>query len=316
MSLPNKHPSEFIRERIWNTGISDDVFFGDAATMLSKPEQKMLHWLAHRYFTGAGAIVDAGCYLGGSTLGFATGLARRENSNTALKRLPVIYSYDIFLSSEHDPNPQLENLGIFPGDSFYNLFLKKTEPYGKYIQSFQGDICQQIWNKQPIEILFIDVAKSWNVNQHLASEFFPALTPGASIVVQQDFNHEWAPWIAVAMEYYSEYFTTLCNEGPSKIFLLQKAIPKKVLQVNLKKELTADEKIQLMDSSINNSPDSSVYILQAAKAVLLFMEIGADQGVQHATVCKAKYGHRPWSDKRNLFKRYSNDRRLERWQLI
>ena len=163
---------------------------------------------------------------------------------------------------------------------------------------------------QPSEILFIDVAKSWNVNQHLASEFFPALTPGDSIVVQQDFNHEWAPWITVAMEYYSEYFTTLCNEEPSKIFLLQKAIPKKVLQVNLKKELTADEKIQLMDSSINNSPDSSVYILQAAKAVLLFMEIGADQGVQHATVCKAKYGHRPWSDEI-----YSNViRTIEDWK--
>jgi hypothetical protein len=41
--------------------------------------------------------------------------------------------------------------------------------------------------EQPIEFLFIDAQKSWLLGQSIAQTFFPALVPGNSYVVQQDF---------------------------------------------------------------------------------------------------------------------------------
>src|SRR5690349_17088541 len=67
----------------------------DAPTMLIPDERRLLFYLASKYYTGRGAIIDGGCFLGGSTTALAAGLeAWLERSGTPA--LPGIHSYDLF----------------------------------------------------------------------------------------------------------------------------------------------------------------------------------------------------------------------------
>jgi len=49
-------------------------------TMLSEEEIRLLRWATHEYYEGEGEIIDAGCFLGGSTMALAEGLARNERT--------------------------------------------------------------------------------------------------------------------------------------------------------------------------------------------------------------------------------------------
>src|SRR5437588_9905890 len=61
-------------------------------TMLSKSERGLLYTLARDYAAGDAAIVDAGCFLGGSTAALLSGLRDRPKP----WRGPPVVSYDLF----------------------------------------------------------------------------------------------------------------------------------------------------------------------------------------------------------------------------
>jgi hypothetical protein len=42
----------------------------DSISMLTLDEKQFLYWLTSEYFSGIGAIIDAGCFIGGSTLAY------------------------------------------------------------------------------------------------------------------------------------------------------------------------------------------------------------------------------------------------------
>ena len=57
---------EYLARRPWR-GVCLPPDAVGIPTMLSKTERKLLYTLAREYASGEGAIVDAGCFLGGST---------------------------------------------------------------------------------------------------------------------------------------------------------------------------------------------------------------------------------------------------------
>ena len=61
-------------------------------TMLSKTERKLLYGLARDYAADDAAIVDAGCFLGGSTAALLAGIRDRAEK----WRGPPLESYDLF----------------------------------------------------------------------------------------------------------------------------------------------------------------------------------------------------------------------------
>ena len=63
--------------------------------MLVPDEVRLLHHLAEEYYTGEGAIVDAGCFLGGSTVALADGLRRNLRRRRCAEE-KLIHSYDRF----------------------------------------------------------------------------------------------------------------------------------------------------------------------------------------------------------------------------
>ncbi|HEY6186448.1 MAG TPA: class I SAM-dependent methyltransferase [Pyrinomonadaceae bacterium] len=243
----------------------------DVPTMLVPDELRLLHYLADDYYTGEGAIVDAGCFLGGSTLALADGL-RRNLRRRGCDAEKLIHSYDRFeieawtLGSYFPKSAQA-------GESFRPLFDRNLAPYADLVEVHGGDIRSHPWTGGPIEILFIDVAKHWTVCDWVTWQFFPHLIPGKSVVIQQDYlYHHWVAWLHVTMEFYSDYFEYVCDTGVnSVVFLNTKRIPEGVLRERTVESLTTAEKIELMDRAAARFTGEQARVLRSAKQHFLEM---------------------------------------------
>src|SRR5262249_49893454 len=64
----------------------------------------------------------------------------------------------------------------------------------------EGDITTTGWEGGPIDVLFLDVLKSWHINDAVHRDFFPSLVPGRSVVVHQDYGWGSHPWVPVTVE--------------------------------------------------------------------------------------------------------------------
>jgi SAM-dependent methyltransferase len=240
-------------------------------TMLVPDELRLLVHLAKDYYSGAGVIVDAGSFLGGSTVALAEGLRRngRAKREGAAK---VIHSFDRFEVEDWTRGK------FFPettpaGADFREQFERNIAPYADLVDVHAGDITAHEWSGGPIELLFIDVAKHWTVCDAVTWQFFPHLIPGRSLVIQQDYlYHHWVAWLHVTMEFYADYFEYVCDtEVNSVVFRYTKKIPESVLRRDTVASLTLAEKIELMDRAANRFEGRKRDLLIAAKAHFLEM---------------------------------------------
>jgi hypothetical protein len=246
-------------------------------TMLLPDELRLLDYLADAYYEGRGVIVDAGCFLGGSTIALASAL-RRNLARRRRREQPLIHSYDLF---------QIEDWtrGVFfpesarAGDSFRHIFDRNIAAFADLVAVHPGNITAAPWIGAPIEILFVDVAKHWTVCDWLSANFFRHLIPGRSIVVQQDYlYHHWNAWIHVTMEYYRDHFEMLCDTTyNSVVFLHTKAFGRRAIRPKTVASLTDAEKATLMDRAAARFSGEQQRMLVAAKEHFLGM-LAADRG--------------------------------------
>src|SRR5262245_7828581 len=145
-------------------------------TMLSAQELTLLYRLARDAYAGCGEIVDGGAFLGGSTLALALGL--RDNPRVADKAFRI-HSYDYFVADHFAPQ---FIQGVPEGASTRPYYESVIAPVAEHVAVHEGDITTFPWRRDtPIEILFIDVAKSWETNDFLLQQFFPQLTVGSYV---------------------------------------------------------------------------------------------------------------------------------------
>jgi predicted O-methyltransferase YrrM len=201
-----------------------------ALGLLGLEERKLLYQLARHIYTGEGAVVELGAFCGASTCCLAAGL--RDNPRAAGRR---VHSYDRFIADE----PYLVDFirtqfgeTIETGRSFAAIFRRATAEFADLIEVHAGDLLEQNWPAHaPIEILFVDVAKTLALSGKVVGEFFPHLTPGKSIVIHQDFYHPTAFYLPVVMEFLSDHFTIIeTGRDWSVVFRLETAIPQKKLE--------------------------------------------------------------------------------------
>lgn len=248
----------------WRTAILPDEV-QRAKTMLMPTEQQLLHALARDYFQNEGVIVDAGCFLGGSTLALASGL--RDNPRfQAAPRNAVIHTYDLFAVEPW-------TIGIyFPEDtsldmSFESMFRENIAPFADLVAVHSGDVTRAPVPNAPIEILFIDLAKHWTTNDAIVRAFFPKLIPGRSLIIQQDYLYQIATgWLPVTMEYFSEYFEIVDHtELNSVVFLYTKAAPPEAFARDVIQSLTRSEMRTLADRAISRFKPPQQKILQDSR---------------------------------------------------
>jgi hypothetical protein len=210
----------------WRAGIADLAAINPVPGMICGDEARFLHWIARDYFSGQGSIVDLGPLAGGSTHALCSGLALNPRVASGMR----VHSYDLWRFEpgweSFFPGERLER-----GDDVHPLFTKNVQAFGGMVASHPGNLLDLRWNGEPIEILFIDAAKSLELWQHILREFLPRGIPGRMLLVQQDWVCAECPWLHVTTARLSEYLTPVDSpEGGTVVFLLQRPVPRALLE--------------------------------------------------------------------------------------
>ncbi len=263
---------EAIRERAWRQLGDEGAFHRAGRSLLTVAERKLLYWLGWRWYAGKGALVDLGSFLGSSTVALAAGLERGGKAGT-------VHAYDLFEVSRDKETQRF--LGKEEGDSFLEDFEKTIRGHETRIRVYPGDIRKHPWTGGAVSLLFVDLAKSWEMNQSIIRGFYRHLVPGESLLIHEDFGNGWNPWLPVSMEYLGEYFEILADETPSRIYRCRKAIPEAVLTVDHKRDLDKATRLSLMEQSLAGAEGSMRNKLHAAMAILLFIEEGKEAGMAY-----------------------------------
>jgi len=109
--------------------------------MLSDQERALLYWLARDYWSGSGRIIDAGCFLGGSTIALATGLRDRADEMPP----PPIVVCDRFRAEQYtvDRGWFADSGGLGVGDDFRPLFDQNLSGFERLLDVRAGDILRE-----------------------------------------------------------------------------------------------------------------------------------------------------------------------------
>jgi hypothetical protein len=185
--------------------------------MLNGSELQLLKWLTRVAYRGDGAIVDLGCWLGGSTAALVDGL--RDNPRPAA-RSQRVQTYDFF---RWHPAYERYHLGFTHpvGESFLDDFERLVEPWRDQFDLHVGDIASAQWPRQPIEILFVDIMKDAAGARAVACNFFPHMMPNRSYLVHQDFKHDFTFWIHLLMYPLREHIVPVLNVTDASTVMFQ-----------------------------------------------------------------------------------------------
>jgi len=187
-------------------------------SMLSPEESQYLTWLAAEKFEGWGAIIDLGPWLGSSSAAFAEGL-KRSGSNAK------IHSLDLF-RWEPSYMESIAATGYQEGDDFLPLFKREVGEYGAWIDAQKQDLTNYRWNGGPIEFLFVDAAKSWELTNSIFQGFGHCLVPGRSRVILQDFRFHLTHWLPLIFDSRPDLWQEVesVGDGHTVTFLLLKPL--------------------------------------------------------------------------------------------
>ena len=176
--------------------------------MTTQEEQACFQGYARLVHSGAGEIVDLGCWLGSTTIALAKGLAENMSPQAQARS---IHAFDQFVreawmgETSCCRGTDLEKK-FGPGESFFAEFQRRTAPWADRIRIYPGDLCHIGWGGTPIEFLLIDAMKSWELANGILRDFYPCLIPGKSYILHQDFAHFYESWIHLTHYRFRDYF--------------------------------------------------------------------------------------------------------------
>jgi hypothetical protein len=260
-----------------------------APTMLSAHERRLLYTLARSYATGGGAIVDCGCFLGGSTVALLAGLRDRAEPWQG----PPLASYDRFLVEPYTIPKFFKDPSVRVGDSFRPQFDANVASFDVPHVVYEGDIAEIGWAGGPIEVLFLDVLKTWELNDAVVRDFFPSLVPGHSVIVQQDYGWGWQPWIPITVERMSTSLRFIDGmEWGTHVFFVEDEIPVEVIEEGVT-GLDLDTKLELMDRAVGRSEGWVRGMLEIGRASLLAEREGKEAGRRELAHIAARFSEFP-----------------------
>ncbi|MGB5685429.1 MAG: hypothetical protein WBM35_06445 [Candidatus Electrothrix sp.] len=160
--------------------------------MLSSEELQYLIWLTAEVFEGWGSIVDLGPWLGSSSAALAEGLkiAGRNEKVSCFDLFTWDSSYMEIETVEARKN----------GEDFFQDFLRETREYNNWIVPLRRDLTEYVWDGGPIEILFVDAAKTWELTNAIIRGFGAYLVPGRSRIILQDFRWPTVHWLPLIFD--------------------------------------------------------------------------------------------------------------------
>jgi hypothetical protein len=258
-------------------------------TMLSKSERRLLYSLARDYATGDASLVDAGCFLGGSTAALLAGVRDRPDRWTG----PPVESYDLFRVEAFTiekffrdyPDAQV-------GESFRPRFDSHVAPFDVSHVVHEGDITEIGWSGEPIDVLFLDVLKSWEINDAVLRDFFPSLVPGRSVIVHQDYGWGETPWIPITVELMRDSLVLLdWMEWGSHVFFVERELPAAVLESGVG-GLDLDTKLALSEQAVARAEGWVQGMLEVSRTFLIAERDGPKAALAElASIVERHPGH-------------------------
>lgn len=159
---------------------------------ISPGERRYLYWLASTGYCGVGTVVEIGSWLGASTAHLAAGL--RDGGVPGRVHTHDRYKWGSESNSKY-------GLGLANGADFSGHFVRNLGPLAYLVEAWKGEIKDRVWPADnPIEILFLDAPKSASLLERTLRIFGPALVPGQSMLVLQDYQHPPSYEIPLALE--------------------------------------------------------------------------------------------------------------------
>ncbi|HEY5705801.1 MAG TPA: hypothetical protein VIS96_09530 [Terrimicrobiaceae bacterium] len=237
--MPARHES--LRRLPWySVDLPPEVANG--VGMIHPDERRMLYTLARDYFTGAGRIVEGGTFLGASSLSLGHGLKDR-----GYRKAPVIDAFDWFVIDEWSvrhflDRGTLHGRRVSAGDNIQFAYEKNIATVADYIAIHEGNLLAKPWTSGPIEILFLDISKSWELNDYILLNWVAALIPETGILIQQDQVQEAHVWVGITMEMLADYFELIdYTMFSSMVYRLKRSIPSSELAKCLRANITAEQ---------------------------------------------------------------------------
>ena len=243
--------------------------------MIAAQERNLLYTLAADHYSGNGCIVDAGVFLGASSIAFGYGLKKRA-PGTGSSRFPTpIESFERgIVSPNFEWHAKRARLPILPvGERFDDILHQLIEPVRGEVNLHLGDLLDFDGDTLGgIEICFLDVLKTKKLTLHCMRTFFPRLLPGA-YVVQQDYFIDGLPFIKYSMEMLSDHFEYIGEVCSSAVFRLKKTIDSNDLPDSLD-QLTGETKLRLHRQSELRVKDPNRQYLMQLSRIWLLVELG------------------------------------------
>ncbi len=181
----------------------------------------------------------------------------RDNPNVQpASRSGRIHSYDLFIADDGSA------ADLFP----YYLELNATNR--SYLQAYQGDVLKRRWSGEAVEIAFVDIAKSVELNDHVVSQFLNRLVNGG-LVIQQDHIHYYHWWLHLFMEMFSDYFELIdIVYGATAVFRVVRPLPD-LGGWTLDAAIPRERRVDLHRRHVERFPPSARAVLWCAHAKLL-----------------------------------------------
>jgi len=217
----------------------------EIGSMLGHDERLLLHWAARAGNAGGDAVVDAGCFIGGSTVSLGHGIKAR---GAGAPQSPL-HVYDLFVfGAEGEKVWVPDGFEFAVGGSTVAVFEHHVRAVRDLLRIHRGDVRLEHWTDGSIGVLFIDIAKSWDTGDAVWRAFFPSLVPNESLIIQQDLVHWGHPWCAIVMELLADRFDYLGWAWfSSAVYRCVRTISASDLPTSLQRDLSLEESLALVD---------------------------------------------------------------------
>lgn len=236
------------------------AFSSDLLGMTSSTEQEFLERYGAGSYTGAGNVVDLGCWLGSTTIPLTRGLLKNPAFQGSGRK---VYAYDLFIWFDW-MNSSTAGTDIYgryvEGDSFIDEFEKRTSEFGDLIETRAGDLKAIGWDRGVIEFLLVDAMKDFDMAGSIVKDFYPHLIECSSLVFHQDFAHYFTPWIHLIHWRFRDHFEFVeeIPQSTSVVFKCTRAIP----QSDAERELSF---AAFTDDDVEAAFDHSMSLVSAEK---------------------------------------------------
>lgn len=198
--------------------------------MLTAKERTAFFLLARDYCQGRGCVVDAGSFCGSSTALFGYGLVANPKIGFLRAQMDV---FDLFSCTEEyliECIHSYYGLKLAKGAEFQSIHRALTAPLLPMQRVYPGDFLQTVWRPRPVELLFIDLAKTPALLGEAMHRFMPHVEYGHTLLIHQDYYWYQQGYIPLVMEYLADYFAPFCPRiDNTAIFHCTRPIPAAVM---------------------------------------------------------------------------------------